>query len=175
MKFFSELVQLLILQFGNVELKVNSAATNVTNITGVYNLVSIITTSSEPAAVNIPANNSFLLDLVPLATFISDEPSVGEVDEYVVRMQLGNSLLTHMNVTADNSNAKELLSIVNVGQIISTRLLPPPDVQVVETALSTIIPLCTKIWFMVVEGGTSILVLGGESGTVVWAQENSVP
>jgi hypothetical protein len=130
------------------------------NYTGIYNLVSIYD-SLELAAVEIPASNNFQLQLNPAKL---DDPD-DLLDPYAVNIEMGNTMWTQMNVTMSVNTDQ----IVGMDPIRSTRLLPSPEVWAVESAVNSILPLCTFIRFL--DDEKTQLALDGPAGAMEWTRQ----
>lgn len=157
----SELVTALLVKFGAV------VETNVADYTGNYTLVSIYdSVKAESVVIPVGANDGsdskydFYMQLNP-----ADDAMDDDLDKYNVAIKLGNRLSTWMSVSAADGT-----TIVDMGAILSTRMMPPKEVWVVESAVNSILPECTQIRFL--DDMETQLELDCPSGTIEWSRRD---
>lgn len=156
------------------------------NYSGNYTLVSLYDNVAS-ASIVVPEpspGRQFSLRLVPSATSSSVTPpgsisSTGDQttsrtdqQQYDVFIQLGNSMRTRLNVTFIGGGGAigDADEITGVSPLVSTRILPSPDVRAVESAVTRILPGCTHIRFVNSTVAATHLLLDGPSGAMDWAK-----
>lgn len=108
--------------------------------------------------INIPDDREFSLRIKAIGTTDTKEEEL----QYDLNVKIGNSLGALISVTPASDDGGEQ-DTVSVSNVISTRMMPPPELYTIERALSAILPAAEKIHYNV---DTSMLQIEGRSGSI---------
>jgi hypothetical protein len=125
----------------------NVAALESISYEGSYRIVALL--DGTNMALALPADRDFTLQVVKNKV------------NYSFRAKIGNSIFGQINIV-ENYETSTAISIEGGG---STRMMPPPEINVVEVAFNSIMQTASTIRYDDIET-KEILVIEGKSGTI---------
>eukprot|EP00543_Licmophora_paradoxa_P003787 CAMPEP_0202441426 /NCGR_PEP_ID=MMETSP1360-20130828/931_1 /ASSEMBLY_ACC=CAM_ASM_000848 /TAXON_ID=515479 /ORGANISM="Licmophora paradoxa, Strain CCMP2313" /LENGTH=167 /DNA_ID=CAMNT_0049056405 /DNA_START=54 /DNA_END=557 /DNA_ORIENTATION=- len=100
---------------------------------------------------------------------LSDESSSSKEEEYHVDIRAGNRMMGSIKI-ADSDDGEKLFSI-QLGSLMSTRMMPPAEFRSAEHFMERVFPKLTSLEIVDVDGATAIRLSDGDDDSVTFVQE----